>query len=399
MNTLSNKEKNKTVVFYFPNSIFPFGSAGATRFTNIGYFFKKNNYDVFYVCRNIFKESNACETNYGTLVSANNKKHSKIKKLLFNRRIVNSNLSSLFKKFPEPDLLFVSSLAELSYYPKKILNFYRNKKTKVIISIMEYYSLKQFDNPLLQLLQTHFNNKFIEMFTSNDAYVMPISTYLSSFFTKRSLKNYVVPFVFDSDLIATSTHARSDKIVFLYSGIPFKKDDIFTALEGFAKLSKSELNRIEIHLVGVDRKYFKRHKKTHLLNFFEPFRCLFIHGKVSYKDIDKFYERADFTFLMRNPETVTSKAGFPTKICESLFKGVPVITNLTSDLNLYLVDGKNSFVVENYSADAFFKTVSRVLELPYDQFASMRSFARELAEQKLSTDALLPNFLKYIENN
>ena len=45
----------------------------------------------------------------------------------------------------------------------------------------------------------------------------------------------------------------------------------------------------------------------------------------------------DFTFLQR-PYTITTKAGFPSKLVESLFFRVPSVLNLTSDMDKYEID-------------------------------------------------------------
>ncbi len=48
-------------------------------------------------------------------------------------------------------------------------------------------------------------------------------------------------------------------------------------------------------------------------------------------------------------------AGFPTKFVESLGAGCPVITNYTSDLDLYLKNGFNGFVVKDLNMKVFLK--------------------------------------------
>ena len=129
------KEINKKVaVFYFPFFNFLFGSASSTRFSNIGYFLKNNGWDVFYIGSNIFE--NSCrekETECGTIISVNKRNKLKIEKLLFNRITATQNERFLFSRFPNPDLLFVSSYDPKHYYPKNILKHYETKTTKVII--------------------------------------------------------------------------------------------------------------------------------------------------------------------------------------------------------------------------------------------------------------------------
>lgn len=392
------KEKSKKVaVFYFPFFNFLFGSASSTRFSNIGYFLKNNGWDVFYIGSNIFEDGyREKETECGTIISVNRKKKTRIEKLLFNRITATQNECFLFSRFPNPDLLFVSSYDPKHYYPKNILKKYSTKTTKVIISIMEHYSLKQFDYPLIQIKQTYFNNKFINKFYSEKAYVMPISTYLSNHFESRGNKSYVVPFVFDKDLIKPAKHLRNEKLFFLYVGVPFKKDDIFTPIEGFLALNKEETSLIDVHLVGVDEKYFLKHGKKKLLNLIKKINFIHLHGRIPYQEVEYYYNIADFTFLMRDPATRTSKAGFPTKVCESLFKGIPVITNSTSDLNKYLINEENSILVKEYSYLAFLDAIRVALKINKKRLAEMKIISRKKAETELSTSAVLPAFLDFL---
>ena len=54
---------------------------------------------------------------------------------------------------------------------------------------------------------------------------------------------------------------------------------------------------------------------------------------------------ADFAMFLRDDNRV-SRAGFPTKFVESISAGVPVITNKTSNIEDYLIPGKNGFFVD-----------------------------------------------------
>ena len=68
------------------------------------------------------------------------------------------------------------------------------------------------------------------------------------------------------------------------------------------------------------------------------------HGKVSNLEARNKISKADFSILFRNVNKMTS-AGFPTKVSESISCGTPVITNSTSDLEHYIINGKNGFLV------------------------------------------------------
>lgn len=81
---------------------------------------------------------------------------------------------------------------------------------------------------------------------------------------------------------------------------------------------------------------------------------------------------SDFTILLRDSK-VSTNAGFPTKVSESLALGVPVLSNLTSDLGNYIFDGKNGFVLKDPNEiEQNFDILRRVLLLDYGQINAMK---------------------------
>ena len=83
---------------------------------------------------------------------------------------------------------------------------------------------------------------------------------------------------------------------------------------------------------------------------------------------------------MRPSDERYAKAGFPTKVVESLSLGTPMLCNLSSDLAMYLTDGENSIIIEDCSADACCSALRRILALSREQMNSMRLSARKTAE-------------------
>ena len=79
-------------------------------------------------------------------------------------------------------------------------------------------------------------------------------------------------------------------------------------------------------------------------------------GRVSQDLIPAYYKKADFMVLLREPNR-KSMAGFPTKFAESMTAGVPVITNATSDLTKYVINGKTGFLVEGYDYESILFTL------------------------------------------
>ena len=66
-------------------------------------------------------------------------------------------------------------------------------------------------------------------------------------------------------------------------------------------------------------------------------------------------------------------AGFPTKFVESISAGVPVLTNLTSNLSDYLRDGANGFVLQNENDNALRDSIDKVLSLSREEIDAIRA--------------------------
>ena len=93
-------------------------------------------------------------------------------------------------------------------------------------------------------------------------------------------------------------------------------------------------------------------------------------------------QKADYTLLLRDASLRYAKAGFPTKIVESLSCGTPPVCNLSSDLSLYLKDGENAVLAENHSPEAFCVALRTVLSFSSDERNSMRLSARKTAREQ-----------------
>lgn len=75
------------------------------------------------------------------------------------------------------------------------------------------------------------------------------------------------------------------------------------------------------------------------------------YGRISRTEVLEDIKCLTFSILLREENLRYAKAGFPTKVVESLFCKTPVICNISSDLAKYLNDGENSMIVETCSSE------------------------------------------------
>ena len=123
-----------------------------------------------------------------------------------------------------------------------------------------------------------------------------------------------------------------------------------------------------------------------------------IHGRIPQPEVEKVLMDADFTIFTR-PIRRSSNAGFPTKFAESMAVGTPVITNDTGDINLYLKNGVNGFMLQKGDEEEILNTFKTIISLSSEQYKDMRKNARSTAECYFSYSSyilLMKNFLKRV---
>ena len=102
--------------------------------------------------------------------------------------------------------------------------------------------------------------------------------------------------------------------------------------------------------------------------------------------------------LIRSSTARYAKAGFPTKVVESLMSSTPVILNMTSDLGMYLKDGYDCIEVEHEDPESIVRALRRALALTPEQKDQMKKNARKTAEENFDYRLYIEEFGKFIKN-
>lgn len=220
------------------------------------------------------------------------------------------------------------------------LCYYKRSKDDSV----EWYSPEEFRYGKYDLAyqrKEYTNTKAIDKMWN----VIAISRYLEKHFHNRANKVIRIPVIMDVSNIKYRINVESSKkIIFSYTGGPGKKDFLKEIINGFALLDSRELQKIELNIIGVN--------KEQLIDMCEVDKnaisilgsSLKIHGRVKRDIAMKYIMKSDYSLLIRDENLRYAKAGFPTKIVESLACGTPPLCNYSSDLELYLNDKKNSII-------------------------------------------------------
>lgn len=270
----------------------------------------------------------------------------------------------------------------------------KKNNIKIISDSVEWYSPEQFK---LGNMSPGMILKNIEIkYTINkNVKVIAISKYLEKYFKSKDCEVIRIPIILDVENIPFEKKCLSDKLTILYAGAPGKKDYVEKMLRGILLLNDDERGKLQFILAGVSNKDIEvMFSREDINKLEETIHCL---GRVSRKIVLEKLAEADFTVLLRSSEQRYAKAGFPTKVVESLSTGTPVILNLTSDLGEYLQDRRECLIVKECTSKAFSETLKYAITLTNDKITEMKKNARICAEKNFDYRHYIDSLSKFIE--
>lgn len=355
---------------------YPNGDAGSVRQHSFAKLYQESGYNVTVIgmgaCTNFQNKQND-GVSYLSLRDAKNSFAAKVKNYL----LFKSRLKSFLKSYGDCEYIqVVDAPVNALFYLKK---YARKHNIRLIHDSVEWYSPEQFKNGKLAvsyIIKDKYNTKWIDKQFS----VIAISTFLEAHFKSRGIKVVRIPVIMDISAMPCEKRTAEDKTVFLYAGSPGKKDYIAEIIKGFAMLPQELLTRAELQLLGISKEQLTTLcgvEESAIGQLGSTLVCL---GRVPREEVLNRLAATDFTVLLRSEIQRYAKAGFPTKAVESLATATPVITNITSDLWMYLKDGYNSIIAEDCSPAAFSKALDKAISLSSEEKKLMYINARKTSE-------------------
>lgn len=367
------EKRNRLLILTFNK--YPEGDAGAVRQHSFAKLFSAIGFDVTVIGmgeHTAFKEQIYDGIPYLSFRHIGKNYASKVKNILLYKK----NLKSYLRKDSADVIMVVDIPFHALLWVKK-----HAKKNKICLlhDSVEWYSPEQFRLRSFDpsyIMKHLYNTKWID----KSFKVIAISNYLEKHFTSRGLQAVRVPVIFDTEKAAHRKSNAIGKLTVLYAGSPGKKDYLKEVIEGFCLLNEEELNNVKLKIIGADRTQLIKLCGVSKQAINKLGEHLLTLGRLPRDEVLKQLEEADFTVLLRSPEQRYAKAGFPTKVVESLASATPVICNITSDLGDYIKDGENGIIVDGCSAEAFCGAIRKALKLSESEKTQMQKNARKTAE-------------------
>lgn len=355
----------------------PNGDAGAVRNMSIAKIFRAHGYNVTLIGMGFTKIYQFSEFEGLPYVSLRIKKHDLISRVK-NYFGLKKRIQKIIRESNETiEAIMVTQLPiNALLFIKKVTEQYN---VKLLAECCEWYSPNEFR---LGKLDINFirNMYFIQKYVDSKTFPIAISKYLNEYFTNKGISSTRIPVIMDVKCIDHRKTVDKDKLTLVYAGSPGRKDYLKEITDGLIMLDDNDLMRIEFRIIGITKSELIEYCGVSSISLDKLGTQLKTLGRVSRKQVLHNLEEADFTVLLRSERLRYARAGFPTKVVESLATATPVICNITSDLGDYLSDGENALIVQDCSAASFYTAIRRALLLNSELKEKMYKNARKCAE-------------------
>lgn len=270
-------------------------------------------------------------------------------------------------------------------------------RIKTIYSVCERYSILDLRHQGREMFRSYADHlRVLNHYAPKAGNVIAISKYFERYYREKNCNVIRIPTIVDAETYPSDQERPEDKLRLAYAGTPGKKDYVAHVVRALDLLSPEEREAVVFHIYGVSPDDLRQKLKLPEPLLRRLGGSLVAHGRIPCEEVPGVIKNADFTVLLR-PDNRRSKAGFPTKVGESMACGVPVLANLTSDLDECIIDGQTGIVCRGAAPGACAEAIRRALRLSEGEKAAMRDKAKEMSLSYLHYGSYIDGFRSFLD--
>jgi len=211
--------------------------------------------------------------------------------------------------------------------------------------------------------------------------VIAISEFLGNYYRKKKSIVIVIPPLTDKmqQKFNTSGGLINNRIKFVYIGTPFNndvtkpsqfKDRLDVVIILLNKIMEKGFD-FEFNIYGLTKEDYLKNLPNDSILLESCSNNIYFHGIVEHDEAISRVIEANFFIFLRDIKKMTM-AGFPTKFVESMTAGTPIITNKTSDIELYLKEGETGFFLDYPNLNKSLDKLEYILGLSEDKLSLLK---------------------------
>jgi glycosyltransferase involved in cell wall biosynthesis len=209
--------------------------------------------------------------------------------------------------------------------------------------------------------------------------IITISKYLYEYYSTRNNNVICIPPLVDKSMdkwIKGDLYKmNSSEIALVYAGSPGNggKDRLDRIIHAVQIIFENYNLPIRLNIVGITKKQYFQFFKPNKLQLLSIDEFASFKGRLSHNDTLSIVKSSDFEIFVRN-DNKTNNAGFPTKFVEAISCGTPVLTNLTSNIGMYLHNGVNGFSLDLSNDNTLCTTLYNAISVHRNDIFKMKEY-------------------------
>ena len=345
-----------SVIAIITYSDFPNGSPGAIRYATFAYSLIDMGYQVV-----VFHKAKDCSIENSILTIPIYSENKYIRFVQFGFKVI----KELRKQCKKRALQGVIIGADVHTIHATFISLWcRLHNIKCIFDVTEWYSKEQFTN--WKISTSYWMREVLNrVVIGKRQRVIAISSYLYNYFNRKGCKVVRIPIIYNEKLYdkpLVHKNRLDNKLSIIYAGSHLKMDNIPLVIEAISLLSDAERCNIQFVIYGLSEEKIRMCVPSDI--FAKAQYSLRVMGRRPNAEVMEAYAFADFSIVLRDPTARVNRAGFPSKVVESMHMGIPVLCNYSSDLNLYLTHNENSIVIDELDANKLCVLFQELVSMP-----------------------------------
>ena len=353
-------------VIYIGRFSIPGKDAASTRVYNLGYAIKRGGHQVDYLCIEGFsKTSDSIEgSKYHSVFNSAPSKLMMVSEWFCGRKTF--DILKQLHSNNHYDLIILYNVT--SIIARKVLSYGKKEGIKIINDVTEWYEVSYRKGLIASFYALLIDRRIKKVDPKSDG-IIAISSYLSEYYRSIDVNVIRIPPIFHYERAYKNPCNETTTVA--YAGNPGTKDELSIIIKAVEEIN-IEAIRLKMVFIGTDRphNYIELEKKG-----------VFFKSKCDNAKAISFIQECDFTILLRRNERF-AKAGYSTKVSESLYNGVPVICNEVGGADLDIEDGISGIKILDISSENVYNVLKRVAALTTEDLRALR-IGSQIAGEKL----------------
>ena len=224
---------------------------------------------------------------------------------------------------------------------ERIRRYCKKNKIKCLADATEWYQAvgRNAVYRIIKNLDTAYRMRIVQKRLDG---VITISRFLFDYYNGSTNTVIIPPTIDLTDRKWNLKEEKANNVVsFIYAGVPIAlKEKLDVIVQSIEEASKT--NNVVLNIVGITERQF-----VEMYNWKSTISSSIVFwGRIEHTKVIEMVNKSNWAIILRDNNRVV-KAGFPTKLVESISCGTPVIVNRFSNICDY-IDENNGMIIESF---------------------------------------------------